>query len=159
MANKTNIYPLGLERIIEEGLDSMTLKLDLLGTNTATYVYDSTHEYWDEGTDDTGDPSYCICTATDYVTKSISPTIQHDALNDRIEVVISDQTWTALGVAEGAGNDTIVGAVLWDDSGTPTTSPLIAFWLLTSTLTTNQDFVLDFDANEGNIRIPYTIAS
>ena len=150
----SNLYPLGLERIIEEGLDTMTLKMALMSSDGTDYTYASTHEFFDEGTNDGGDPSFCETAATDYVQKAVTAVVNLDVANSRIEVVFTDLTWTGLG---GATNETITGAILFDDSGTPTTSPLLLYLDLSDTLTTDQDFSVNFDASNGNFRIPYSI--
>lgn len=149
----SNVYPLGLEKIIEQGLDTMTLKMSLMSTDTTDYTYASTHEFFDTGTNDGGDPSFCVTIATDYVEKAVTAAVNLDTGNSRIEIVITDITWTGLG---GATNETISGAVLYDDTGTPTTSPLLAYFDISNTLTSDTDFTLDFSP-EGNIQIPYTI--
>ncbi len=156
----SNIYPLGLEKIIEQGLDTMTCFLALLSNETATYIYDSTDEFFDTGSGTAAEnPKSCECTLTSdgYVQggQATTPTINLVVGSTRIEIVLDDETWSSLGGA--VNNETITAAILYDDTGTDTTSPLLAYFDISNVTTTDQDFTLDFDA-AGNIRIPYTIA-
>lgn len=150
----TNIYPLGLERIVDEGISTMNCRLALLSTEIATYAYASTHEFFDTGTNNTADPSFCETAATNYVQKTVTPTVQLNVANTRIELVIADQTWTDLG---GASNETINWAILFDYSGNLATSPLLAAFDLNDTTTNGTDFTVNFDDLNGNIRLTYTI--
>ena len=151
----SNIYPLGLEKIIEQGLDTMTLKMALMSNAAALYAYDSTHSVFDNGGNDTTDPSFCETTAEDYTAaKAVTAVVNLVVGSTRIEIVITDITWDLLG---GSPNETITAAIMYDDTGTPANIPLLAFFEVSNKTTTNQDFVLDF-ATAGNIRIPYTIA-
>lgn len=149
----SNIYPLGLEKIIEQGLDTMTLKMALMSSDGTKYTYVSTHEFFDTGTNNGGDPSFCETAATDYVVKAVTASVDLDTGNTRIEIVITDITLTALG---NGTNETIDAAILYDDTGTPTTSPLLAYFSIADSTTNNLDFLLDF-SDQGNIRFPYTI--
>jgi len=155
---------LGLEKIVEQGIDTMTPYI-ALGTsdnsNATNYTYASTHEFYDNSESDNTNPSYCECTLTSdgYTTlgKAATVVVNLDAANTRIELVITDLIWTLLGNASSP-NETVTCAWLYDYTGTPTTSPLLAYFSVGNVVTTNQDFTLDFDATNGNIQIPYTIA-
>lgn len=136
-------------------IDTDTLKVMLLGSATATYVFDCDHTVVDNAANDTTDPSYCELVATDYTggfggagRKTATITAQWDATNDRVEIVITDLTWTGLG---GATNDTVTHALLIWENTDDTDGRLIACWDITNTTTNNTDFTLDF-STEGNIQ-------
>ncbi len=138
-------------------LDTDTIKVMLVGTSATTYVYDPDHTVIDNGGNDATDPSFCELVATDYTPgfagagrKTASITIQAVTTNDRVEVVITDITWTGLG---GGTNDTVTHALLIKENADDTDSRLIACWDITNTTTNNTDFTLDFSV-EGNIQIP-----
>jgi len=79
---------------------------------------------------------------------TVTPTEQ-DA-SDRGVAIIDDITWTALG---GAANDTVGFACLIKEATSDADSELIAVFDLADTPTNGSDFVLDFDAAAGNIRL------
>lgn len=150
----SNPYPLGLLHMTKEGVDNLTFRLALMSSAGTDYVYDSTHQYFDNGANDATDPSFCETGATDYVEKAAAATMQLDVANSRLELIIPDTTWTALG---NGTNEIITAAILLDYTGDFTTSHLLIYLDLSNTITTNQNFPLDFDDNNGNLRIPYII--
>ncbi len=156
----SNIYPLGLEKIMEQGIDAMEaagsgLKIALMSSDGTDYVYDSTHEFFDNLAGDSTDPSQCETAAEDYVQKAAVVTVGLNAGSTRIEIIIADITWDLLG---GSPNETITGAILFHDTaGAATTDPLLGYFDVSNITTTNQDFKLIFQPT-GNIRMPYTIA-
>lgn len=127
-------------------LDDDTIKVMLVDNN---YTFDTDHDYVD---DISGDE----ITATNYTggfggagRKTATIVIQADTTNDRVEVVLSDLTWSSLG---GAANDTVGGAVLIKEVTADSDSIPIAFWDLTDTTTNGGDFTLDF-SSDGNLQI------
>lgn len=102
MANK--LYPSAKEAFAscEIALPTDTIKVSLL---TSAYTYSSAHDFYD-------DLSGVVATST-LSGKSVS-----DGVFDA-----SDITWTAAALGSGS---TITQMVIWKDTGTPGTSPLIA---------------------------------
>jgi hypothetical protein len=139
-------YNIGKERILKDtiNLTTDTLKVMLVGTS---YTFDPDHQFVS-----TSGVSSNEVAPTNYVRKTVTVTITRQDSNDRAVVVISQPTWTALG---GASNATIKGAILFKDTGSDATSPLISFHELSpTTLATNgSDFTITFDATDGNLRL------
>ena len=119
-----------------------TYKLALV---TSAYTESKAHQFLT-------DLGSTILSVSGYTTKTVTPTIAVNTTsgNEGVEVTIADQTWTALG--SGA---TIHGAVLYRDTGTGSTSPLVAFFDVTNTATNGGDVTLDFAtaAAGGNVKI------
>lgn len=146
MASK--IYRTGFRRIIESGLNGMSLKLMLLSAESGPYVFDATDEFVaDLVAAETGATGYTRSAA-------ITDVIQVDVANNRVEVVLPDTVFTSLG---GATNEDIEWAILFNDTGNDATAPLIAAFDLTGTtnMTNGTNFTLDFSA-EGNLQFTYT---
>jgi hypothetical protein len=83
--------------------------------------------------------------ATNYVRKVLAtPTATIDDADNRVDYDSADLTWTALG---GASNNTIIAAVLYDNTtGADSTRRLIAFIDFPDTATNGGDFVLQWAA-------------
>lgn len=79
-----------------------------------------------------------------------SKAIAKDTTNDHVSFDAADPTFSA--VPAGA---TVVGAVVYKDTGTPTTSPLLAYLDLTDTPTNGGDISIQFatPANGGVFRL------
>ena len=133
-------------------LSSDTLKLSIVN---ASYVFDKETVYFDTGDDDTNDPSANLLNATNYADKTVTGTVVADKIttgDGKVKLVIDDASYGVLG---GAANDTMSGLILWKDSGTPTTSPVIAYFPVTNAAATSGITVnFDFKSNAegGNIR-------
>jgi hypothetical protein len=99
-----------------------------------------------------GDIGSVVLTVTNYSAKTVVPTITANTTSgsEGIEITIPDQTWTALGTGQ-----TIHGAILYRDTGSGTTSPLIAFFDVANTSTNGGDVTLDFAtaAAGGNVKV------
>lgn len=153
----SGLYVTGLSELLDGtiDLDDDTLKIMLVDDN---YVYDPDHDVIDNGGDDATDPSYNEITATNYTggfegagRKTATVAVEADKTNDRVNVVVTDLTWTALG---GASNDTIGGAILIKEGENDAASRLIAFFDVTDTSTNGGDITLDFAAaGTGNIQV------
>jgi len=134
-------------------LDTDTLKVMLVDDS---YSPDRDDDVVDEG--GAGDAESAEITATNYARawggagrKTPSISVSEQDANDRAVAIIADLTWTALG---GAVNDTVAGAILIKEGdANDTTSRLIAYFDIADTPTNGSDFILDFDAADGNIRI------
>jgi hypothetical protein len=66
-----------------------------------------------------------------------SKTIAKDTASDFAYLDVADPTWTAV-----AGGSTIVGVVIYKDTGTPTTSKILAYIDVTDTPTNGGDITL-----------------
>ena len=153
-------YNKGLRECVDGTIDLDTdsdLRLMLVDDN---YTYDADHEVVDNGGDDATDPSFNEITATNYTgghqgagRKQPTITLQENDTDNRVDIALSDQTWTSLG---GATNDTIGGAILMKDgSADDTTARVIAFFDVSDTATNGSDVTLDFLAlgSGGNLRL------
>lgn len=146
----SGLYNKGLREILDGTIDPDTdvLKLVLIDN---TYVFDQDHEVFDTGTNDTADPSFCELSCTNYTPgwgsasrKTPTLTIAEADATNRVNILINDLTWTALG---GAANDTLGGAILVKEGGAnDTTSRLLAWFDLADTPTNGSDVTLDMDA-------------
>jgi hypothetical protein len=78
-----------------------------------------------------------------------SKAIQKDTTNDLVALDAADPTWTAL-----ASGSTIVGFVVYKDTGTPSTSKILGYIDVTDTPTNGGDITLQFatPANGGVLK-------
>lgn len=112
-----------------------TIKLALLTSSYTPNI--DTHDMWD-------DVSSYEASGTGYSAggKTVtSLTTNLDAANDRAYVDAPDVTWTGLDIG------TPGYAVLYQSTGTPSTSRLICYWQLGSTATNGGDYTIKFNAN------------
>jgi hypothetical protein len=147
-------YNNGLLQAAQLGLDNISLKAMLVD---AGYTFDDSHTLVDNGANNATDPSFNEIVATNYTggfngagRKAVTKTPSVQQANDRVIVVLSDLTWTALG---GAVNDTVAGLLLIREITNDAASLLIAYIDFTDTPTNGGDFTVDFDAVDGNLRI------
>lgn len=154
----SGLYSEGALGLQEHTIDltSDVLKLMLVDD---TYAYDPDHTFVDDGT--ANDPASHEISCTNYTggfagsgRKDVTGTLtqQYNATDNRTEIAVPDQTWTALG---GVSNDTIGGAILYVHDTNDGASRLIAFFDLADTVTNGGDIVLDFLSlgAGGNIRL------
>jgi hypothetical protein len=114
-------------------LDSETIKMALLDSGYTPDV--DADEFWD-------DVSANEISATGYTAGGAtlgSPATTYDAANNRAEYDAADPAWTLSTAASPAY------AVMYDDTGTPGTSRLIAYWELAGTSVTGS-YTLVVDA-------------
>jgi len=79
--------------------------------------------------------------------KTATVATQYNATSDRVEVVITDITWSSL--QSGA---TIGAAILIKEITNDAASPVIAVWDFTTNVATNGgDFTMDFNGTTGNL--------
>lgn len=122
--------------LAKDNLDTVTLKVTL---HTGYTPDIDVHDYWDD------------VSATQYTTAAgytaggktlATTTVAQDNTNDRATLDAVDPVWTALGPLSPA---TPSHAILWVDTGTPSTSTLIGYWAIT-TATNGGDYTLAFDS-------------
>lgn len=156
-------YNSALSGLVDRTLDltAGTFKILLV---TATYVPNRDHTVVNDGggTGATTNPRGCElgqqAACTDYVRKTTTLSSAVDNANDRVNIALTDVTWTTLG---GADNQTVRRAILFKDlGGADTANPLIACFDVdgpggTGVLTNGGEFVLDGVAlgSGGNLRI------
>lgn len=149
------LYTTGLKEIVDNtiDIDNDTLKLMLVGSayvaNKDDLVVDAA------GANDPVDEEINVTGYTpgwgNSGRKTVTVTLQANTTDDRVDIALDDQTWTALGT--GA---TIAAAILIKEGGAnDTTSRLIAYFDVTDTPTNGGDITLDFNTlgAGGNIRI------
>lgn len=93
--------------------DADTIKVALV-TSAYTPNFD-THDFFDDVTNEVVGTGYTAGGAT-----LGSPTITLDTTNDRVDFDAADTSWTSSTI-------TARGAVIYKSTGTPSTSPLIAY--------------------------------
>lgn len=150
----TSFFLDGLVDVLNGDIDlsADTLKLSVVNSG---YTFDKTTQFFDTGADDANDPSANLLAATNYADKTVTGTVAAHKIttgDGKVSIVISDASFGVLG---GAANDTIAGLILWKDTGTPTTSPVIAYFPVTNPAATSGISVtFDFksEAEGGNIR-------
>lgn len=133
MANLS--YNEGIESIIDRNIDLLadTIKIALV---SSTYTPNKDDQFIDTGgASDVVDAR--IGTDQTLGTKAIGK----DTTSDFAYFDAADPTWTAV-----AGGSTIAGAVVYKDTGTPTTSKTIVYIDLTDTATNGGDITVQFAA-------------
>lgn len=150
-------YSTGLKKCLDGtiALGTTSLKIMLV---SSTYSFDPDTDTLDDGT--SGDPNSKELVATNYTggyggagRKSTTVTLQTNDTSNRVDIALSNVTWTALG---GATNDTIGGVILvYETGGSDSTSIPIAFFDLTDTPTNGSDITLSMTSlgSGGNLRI------
>ena len=141
MANLT--YNEGIESIIDRNIDYIadTIKAILL---SSTYSPNKDDQFIDTG--GASDPVDArIGTDQTLGTKATGK----DTTSDFAYLDAADPTWTAV-----AGGSTVVGVGIYKDTGTPTTSKLIAYLDVTDTATNGGDITVQFatPANGGVVK-------
>ena len=93
-----------------------------------------------------------LINATNYTRKTATLTITRQDANDRAVIIVAQVTYTNIG---GTTDSTIASAILVKDTGSDSTSPLIACLDFSpSTITTNgSSITLTFDQTNGNLRL------
>ena len=144
----------GLEALMDNTFDYTSVIKSML--EKTTYAEDPDQEFVDvAGT--TVDLAAHECDATGYtggfagadrLTATLVTTEQ--TANNRVVVIATDQTWTAIG---GAVNNTIEGVAWIREITNDAASIPIVYLTFTSTLTTNgSDILVDYDGVDGNLR-------
>lgn len=119
--------------------DTDTIKVALV-TSSYTPDFDA-HDYFDDVTDEVTGTGYSAGGAA-----LASKTVTLDAANDRVDIDAADTVWTASTI-------TARGAVLYKDTGTPSTSPLICYFDFGSDkISSAGDFTIQWAAT-GYLRI------
>jgi len=143
----------GLEALMDGTFNyTSTIKAMLEKT---TYVEDPDQSFVDlAGTDDLAAHE---CDATGYtggfagadrLTCTLVTTEQ--TANNRVVVICSDQTWTAIG---GATNNTLEGVAWIREITSDAASIPIVYLTFSASLTTNgSDILVDYDGTDGNLR-------
>ena len=127
------VYNEGWESILDRNIDwaADTIKAVLVGSG---YTPDKDDQFIDAaGANDVVDHDF----GTDQTLGSKA--IAKQTSTDRVAVDAADPTWTAV-----AGGSTIAGVVIYKDTGTPTTSKLIAYLDVTDTPTNGGDITVQF---------------
>lgn len=99
-----------------------------------------THDFWD----DVSSTEYG--TASGYTAGGVtlgSKTVTVDTSNDQADVDAADPSWSSLGPLSP---NTPSHAIIWKDTGTPGTSPLICYMELGTTATNGSDYALALNA-------------
>jgi len=133
MANK--VYSKGLEELANGDLDwvnATDVKVALMETG---YTFDDDHDFWDDVSgDEVSDASYAAGGQA-LGNKSVT----RDTGNNQVELDADDEVFSSLDVVNP------YSAIVYRDTGTPATSPLIAYF--------DTDF--PFTANGGDVTISF----
>jgi len=138
----TSFYLLGLQKIIAQSInwDTDTIKL-MLCTSSYTPNY-TTHEF----------ASTPVANElSSYTRPTLTCSFNTNTSSDRIELVCSDVTITAVGTGQ-----TIASVVVYKDTGNNATSPLIGVTTGLSQLTNGGDILIDFSSS-GYLAINRTV--
>ena len=98
------LYPNGKENLLNGVIDLVDDTIKVAMIDTGTYTYSATHEFYD-------DLSGVVDTPVALTTKSTT-----DGVFDADDAIFSEAT-----------GDTVEALVIYKDTGTPSTSPLIAY--------------------------------
>jgi len=98
------LYPNGKENLLNGVIDLVDDTIKVAMIDTGTYTYSATHEFYD-------DLSGVVDTPVALTTKSTT-----DGVFDADDATFSEAT-----------GDTVEALVIYKDTGTPSTSPLIAY--------------------------------
>jgi hypothetical protein len=131
MANLT--YNEGIESVIDRNID---LIVDTIKAMLVSSVYAPNK---DDSFIDTGGANDAVDARIGTDQTLASKATGKDVTGDFAYFDAADPTWTAV-----AGGSTIVGALIYKDTGTPTTSKLIAYYDLTDTPTNGGDITVQF---------------
>lgn len=131
MASK--IYPLGLKTIFEtvRHLEEAGMKVVLVDGLT---TYNAAHDFYDDISAGVVDGTAAIALTNPLVTVT-GTVVKFDADDTGL-------TWSAVSDANDVG-----AAVVYNDTGTPGTSPLVAFLDATDLVTNGSDVTLTFNAS------------
>jgi hypothetical protein len=142
-------YTQGLLNIFNGTIDPDTTPLKWILVKNG-YVFDRNHNFVDS-------ISASELVATGYVggfggagRKSAAVTVTRQTANNRVVLIFTDPTWTALG---GVANDTVGGIALIREITNDAASIPVAFLDVTDTPTNGSDISFDMDAVNGNIQI------
>lgn len=133
------VYNKALEEIAKAAsdLDGSTLKVMLVNS---TYTANKDHLWVDDGTVD--DPASHEISVSGYSRQTLSSkAITRDDTNDFAYLDGDDVVFAAL-----AAGQTVGGAVLFRDSGSDATSPLLGFYDLSDTATSGVDLTVQWAA-------------
>lgn len=115
------VYPTAKNSFLSQNpsidLDTDTIKVALVNI-TADYTYSAAHQYYSSVTKYTGTTDQTLASKT--VTSGV-----FDA---------ADVTWTAVSIS---GTKTVGAAIIYKDTGTASTSPLVAYIEFSSAVTPN----------------------
>jgi hypothetical protein len=133
MANLT--YNEGIESVVDRNVDWISDTIKIMAVSSV-YTPNKDHQFIDEGG------------ASDAIDARIgtdqtlgSKATGKDTTGDFAYFDAADPTWTAL-----AGGSTIVGFVVYKDTGVATTSKMLAYIDVTDTATNGGDITLQFAA-------------
>jgi len=131
MASK--IYPLGIQNMFKtvRHLEEAGMKVIIVD---GTVTYDVAHDFLDDVSAGIVDGTAAIALTTPAVTVSTT-TLKFDAADTGL-------TWAAVTDANDVG-----AAIVYNDTGTPATSSLIAFLDATDLVTNGSDVTLTFNAS------------
>jgi hypothetical protein len=142
-------YTQGLLNIFNGTIDPDTTPLKFILLKN-TYVFDRNHNFVDS-------LSASELAATGYTggfggagRKAAAVTVTRQTASNRVVLIFTDPTWTALG---GAVQDTVGGIALIREITNDASSIPIAFFDVTDTPTNGSDISFDFDGVNGNIQI------
>lgn len=131
MASK--IYSKGLKAILESARHLEEAGMKVVLVNNAT-TFNAAHDFYDDISAGLVSGTAAIALTSPAVTESAG-VITFDAADTGL-------TWTAVSDAGGVG-----AAIVFNDTGTPATSPLIAFLDAADLATNGSDITLTFNAS------------
>lgn len=136
----------GNESVVDRSIDLLadTIKLMLVKSG---YVANKDHQFIDEaGANDPVDERITGTTDQTLGSKAIAK----DTTNDHVSFDAADPTFTAV-----PSGETVAGAVVYKDTGTPTTSKMLCYLDLPDTPTNGGDITVQFatPANGGVFRL------
>jgi hypothetical protein len=142
-------YSRGILKILDGTIDADTMTTKI-GLAQSSYAPDP-----DESSLTTFASSEATCTG--YTggfggggRKTATITLTEQTASNRVVVIITDLTWTALG---GASNNTLGFAVWLHELTNDGASHPLAYLAFSATVTTNgSDIAVDFDGTNGNVR-------
>lgn len=145
-----------LRRILTGQLDLAGVSLKVMLVDDG-FALDKEVDVVDPDDDGANDAHHHEIVATNYTKgfgsasrKSTTATVQKNDVNNRAEVVLTDCVWTSLG---NGVNDTVGMALLILEGTSDQDSLVIAAFDFANTATDGNDFTVDFDGVNGNIRI------
>lgn len=132
-------YNAAKKKILDNDIDfaADTIKVTL---HTGYTPNIDTHDFWD----DVSATEYG--TASGYTAGGVtlgSKTVTVDTTNDQADIDAADASWTALGPLSP---DTPSHAIVWKDTATPSTSPLLYYVVLGTTATNGSNYAIAWNA-------------
>ena len=145
-----NWYGKGLQKICQGSIAFTTDDIRAAMTTSSYTPNNDTDEFWGDAGISSNEVSGTGYTADGDLLSGKSVT--YDAASDEVRFIATDTVWTTSTIASARV------VVIYKDTGTPATCPLIGYSVLNAdTSSSAGNFTLDYDGTNGLLKIDCTI--